>query len=95
MKTIEFEAYEVVSTDSYTDRHEGYCSTHSIAKKFLEFKKLGNYGRVISTPVKKKFVIFESEDDFIDYNRQKLVDSAIKKLTKEELEALLSSFQST
>ena len=95
MKTIEFEAFEVVSTDGYTDRHEGYCSSHSLAHKLLVFKKLGAYGRVVSPPVKKKFVIFETEEDFIDYNRQKLVDSAISKLTKGELEALLSSFQST
>lgn len=91
MKTIEFTAYEVVSTDGYTDRHEGYCATSDLAQKFLMFKNLGAYGRVISKPVTKTFMIYENEQDFIDAKKARLVASAKAKLTKEELDALISS----
>lgn len=94
MKTIEFTAYEVVSTDGYTDRHEGYCATSSLAQKFLEFKKLGAYGRVIDKPVTKSFLIYETEQDFVDAKKAKLLASAKAKLSKEEMEALFYSFQS-
>lgn len=89
---IKFSAYEMSEDDGGGMRSyvRGYTHDINVANKW---KGKNGYRSVYLKEIHHKYVVSESMADEENVKKQALIDSAMKKLTKEELDALLSSIQ--
>lgn len=86
MKKIEIECWEVLQADGcgVSSDHYAYCATKALAEEIAE---PANGWRSVQ-PYKKIIVVFESLAEYDDSRKQALRQSALDKLTPEEMQAL-------
>lgn len=80
-----WEVYESYDRDSTT---VAYCSTKSLAIQMKGTSPYRGYRKFDKT-----IIVLESMDDAEKLKRQKLIESAKSKLSKEELEELVKHYQ--
>lgn len=90
---IEFTAYELLEADGGGMRNKSCGFTHSLAVASDWKAKSSNYRSYESRTVKHRYCVTESLDDAEQLKNDSLVQRAKLKLSKEELDALISSAQ--
>jgi hypothetical protein len=90
---IEFTAYELLEADGGGMRNNSCGFTHSgeVASNWKE--QSSAYRSYESRTVKHRYCVTESLDDDKQLKIDSLIQNAKKKLSKEELDALISSIQ--
>jgi hypothetical protein len=90
---IKFDAYEFLEADCVGIRENSCGFTHSLDVAINWKSQSQNYRRYVSKTVHHRYALSESLEDFDNIARDGLVSRAKAKLTKEELNALISSVQ--
>jgi hypothetical protein len=90
---IKFHAYEFLEADGVGIRENSCGFTHSLDVAINWKSQSPNYRRYVNKTVHHRYVISESVEDFDNIARDALVARATAKLSKEELNALISSVQ--
>lgn len=90
---IKFDAYELLEADGGGIRENSCGFTHSLDVAIIWKAQSSNYRRYVNKTVHHRYALSESLEDFDNIARDGLVSRAKAKLTKEELNALISSVQ--
>lgn len=90
---IEFTAYELLEADGGGLRNNSCGFTHSLEVASNWKAQSPNWRSYQSRTVKHRYCVTESLDDDKELRMDSLVQNAKKKLSKEELDALISSIQ--
>lgn len=84
---VKFTAYEVTSTDGYTNHSVAYFTNYADAQKCVEFKDSG-YRSIKTVNISKTWTIYESFDEYDPSIKQQKRDALLSRLTSEERELL-------
>jgi hypothetical protein len=88
---LEFKAYELLEADGGGIRDNVMGYTHSLEVATEWKAQSQNYRSFVMKTINHRYCVTESIADFKDAQNDKLIQSAKKKLSKEELDALTQS----
>lgn len=87
---IDFDCFEVTEPDGggIKSNHIAYFTSNSVAEEFVKKTDKGWPKDIKESKIKQRFVVLESLEDYDNLKQDSLRQSALSKLTPEEIKAL-------